>query len=78
MCGDVVPQPVKITTKLANALQRQPVSGWTNLVFLASLGFTAYCLFGQHSLSVTTALVISFLLLLLRIFAEWCAGRNAG
>ena len=58
-------------------MKRQPVSGWTNTVFLASLGFTAYCFFGEHKLTLPVTLAISATLLLLRIFAERLAQRKA-
>src|SRR5579862_3264010 len=41
VCGDSVPRQVRSVVK------RRPVSGWTNTIFLASLGFTAYCFFGE-------------------------------
>ena len=39
VCGDSVPNQTKV------AVERRPVSGWTNTVFIASLAFTAYCFF---------------------------------
>jgi multisubunit Na+/H+ antiporter MnhB subunit len=71
VCGDNVPQRTKAAAK------RQPVSALTNLVFLASLGFTFYCFFAAHKLSLTTTLVISSALLLIRILAERLANKNS-
>jgi hypothetical protein len=71
VCGDSVPRQTRA------AVKRQPVSGWTNTVFLASLGFTAYCFFGEHKLTLPVTLAISTTLLLLRIVAERLANRKA-
>jgi hypothetical protein len=57
-------------------VKRQPVSAWTNLVFLASLAFTAYCFFAEHKLSLPVTLAISSGLLLVRILAERLANRK--
>jgi len=69
-CGDSVPKEPKV------AVRRQPVSGWINLAFLASLAFTFYCFFAEHALSLPVTLVISSALLLLRILAERLPHRN--
>jgi hypothetical protein len=69
MCGDNTPH-------YKTAVKRRPVSAWTNLVFLASLGFTAYCFFGEPKLSLTVTLAISSALLLMRIVAERLVNRN--
>ena len=71
VCGDTVPKEPKA------ALKRRPVSGFTNLVFLASLAFTFYCFFGEHKLSLTATLLISSALLLIRILAEKLANQNS-
>jgi hypothetical protein len=73
VCGDTVPQRNRGT---ARAKQR-PVSGLTNVVFLASLGFTAYCFFAQHKLSLPMTIAISSSLLVIRILAEKLASRNS-
>jgi len=70
ICGYSVPREPKA------AVRRQPVSGLTNLVFLASLAFTFYCFFAEHKLSLTLTLVISSALLLIRILAERLANKN--
>jgi hypothetical protein len=49
----------------------------TNVVFVASLAFTAYCFFGEHKLSLPVTLAISSTLLLVRIIAERIAKKNA-
>ena len=72
VCGDRVPQQTRA------AVKRRPVSALTNLVFLASLAFTAYCFFGQHKLSLPVTLAISFSLLLIRFLAERVADKNSG
>ncbi len=70
-CGDRVPKQAK------SAVARQrPVSALTNLVFLASLAFTAYCFFAEHKLSLPATLAISSALLLIRILAEKLVNRN--
>jgi hypothetical protein len=66
VCGDAVPRRFKAQV----AAQSRPVSGWTNMIFLASLGFTAYCFFGAHTLTLPVTIAISSALLLLRILAE--------
>jgi hypothetical protein len=70
VCGDNVPKRTKVAVKV------RPVSALTNLVFLASLIFTAYCFFAEHKLSLPVTLAISGTLLLIRIFAEKLANRN--
>lgn len=70
-CGDRVPQQTKPV-----AVKQSPVSALTNLVFLASLGFTAYCFFGEHKLSLPVTLTISSALLLIRILAERLVNKN--
>ena len=71
ICGDSVPK------RLHAPVKRQPVSPTTNVVFLASLGFTAYCFFGEHKLSLPVTLAISSTLLLVRFIAERIAKKNA-
>jgi hypothetical protein len=73
VCGDSVPP--HIHTKAA--VKSRPVSGLTNLVFLGSLAFTAYCFFAEHKLSLPLTIAISCSLLLLRVFAEYLAKRNS-
>lgn len=69
-CGDRVP-------KFADTAKRRPVSGWTNLVFLASLAFTAYCFLAAHALSLPLTIAVSCTLLLLRLLAEYLVKRNS-
>lgn len=57
-------------------MRQHPVSRLTNLVFLASLAFTAYCFFIENKLSLPVALAISSGLLLLRFLAEGHANRK--
>lgn len=71
VCGYSVPKEPKAVVR------RQPVSAWTNLVFLASLAFTFYCFFAEHKLSLTVTLVISSALLLIRILAEQLSNKNS-
>jgi hypothetical protein len=71
VCGDSVPKEPKA------AVRRRPVSGLTNLVFLASLAFTFYCFFAEHKLSLTATVLISSALLLIRILAERLANQNS-
>jgi len=71
LCGDSVPKPFKAVAK------RRPVSPLTNTVFIASLGFTAYCLFAEHRLSLPVVLAISSALLLIRIIAERLTDKNS-
>jgi hypothetical protein len=70
VCGDSVPKQVKAVAKA------RPVSPLTNLVFLASLAFTAFCFFAEHKLSLPVTLAVSGSLLLIRILAERLANRN--
>lgn len=73
VCGDTVPQRIKARI----AAQSRPVSGLTNVIFLASLAFTAYCFFGAHKLTLPSTIAASCTLLLLRIIAERLVNRNA-
>jgi len=70
-CGDRVPKQTR-----AFAVKHRPVSALTNLVFLASLAFTAYCFFAEHKLSLPMTLAISSALLLIRILAERLVNKN--
>ena len=72
MCGDSVARQKK-----AAAVVHRPVSGWTNALFLISLGFTVYSFVGTQKLSLPTTLEISGTLLILRVLAERFANRNA-
>jgi hypothetical protein len=72
VCGDSVPRQVRSRVK------SRPLSPWTNLIFLASLAFTAYCFLGDHKLSLPVTLAISCTLLLIRALAERLAKRNSG
>lgn len=69
-CGDRVP-------KFADTTKRRPVSGLTNVVFVASLAFAAYCFFGEHKLSLPLTTAVACTLVLLRILAEYFANRNS-
>ncbi len=69
-CGDRVP-------KFADKAKRRPVSGWTNLVFLGSLAFTAYCFFAAHKLSMPVAIAVSVTLLGLRLLAEYLVKNDS-
>ena len=71
MCGDSVPKQKERT------IERRQVSALTNLVFLASLGLTAYSFLAAHKLSLTATLAVSATLLLIRIFAERLVNRRA-
>jgi hypothetical protein len=71
MCGDSVPK------QKARTMERRQVSALTNLVFLASLGFTAYGFLAAHRLSLPATLAVSASLLLIRIIAERLANRRA-
>jgi hypothetical protein len=70
MCGDTVPK------QKTTHVRPRPVSVLTNMVFLASLAFTAYCFFGAK-LSLPVTLTISGSLLLLRILGERLVNRNS-
>jgi hypothetical protein len=68
-CGDRVP-------KFADTSKRRPVSGWTNLVFVASLAFTGFCFFVAHTLSLPLAIAFSGTLLGLRLLAGYLVKRD--
>ncbi|HTW67884.1 MAG TPA: hypothetical protein VME17_24890 [Bryobacteraceae bacterium] len=70
ICGDSFQKQAKV------AVKRRPVSALTNLVFLISLGFTAYCFLAEHKLSLPMTLAVSSALLLLRILAEHFVNKN--
>ena len=71
VCGDTLPKYVGFAEK------HRPVSALTNLVFLASLAFTAYCFFAERKLSLPLTLTISSALLLIRILAERLVNKNS-
>jgi len=71
VCGDHVPRHTRAVAK------PRPVSPLTNIVFLASLGFTIYCFVAGPKLSLPVTLAISSALLGLRIIAERLLSRNS-
>jgi hypothetical protein len=71
VCGDSVPKYRK------TAVQPRPVSALTNVVFLVSLAFTAYCFFAEHKFSLPVTLAISSGLLLIRILAERLVDKSS-
>lgn len=73
VCGDKVPEHLKTKIK-----RRPPVSALTNVIFLASLAFTAFCFFAEHKLSLPVTIGISSGLVLLRIGAERLAKKQIG
>ena len=72
VCGDVVPEYLRVKTT-----RRRPVTGLTNVIFLASLAFTAFCFFGEHKLSLPVTIGISSALLLLRLGAERLGAKKS-
>jgi len=72
VCGDKVPGHLRVATKGS-----RPVSGLTNVIFLASLAFTAFCFFAEHKLSLPLTLGISSALVLLRMGAERLASKKS-
>jgi hypothetical protein len=70
VCGDRLPNYGRL------AVKRRPVSALTNLMFVASLAFTAYCFFAEHKLSLPATLEISSALLLIRILADRLVNKN--
>jgi hypothetical protein len=70
-----VPKPLR--TGLKTGVKRSPVSPFTNLVFMTSIAFTAYCFLGEHKFSLPVTLAISSTLLLVRIIAERLASKNS-
>ena len=77
VCGDDLRGYNRLRRNSAAVAQQRPLSGWTNLVFLASLGFTAYCFLAEHKLSLPVTLGISGGLLALRIIAEYLVKKNS-
>jgi hypothetical protein len=71
VCGDTLPKYAGFAHK------QRPVSALTNIVFLASLTFTAYCFLAEHKLSLPLTLTISSALLLIRILAERLVNKNS-
>jgi hypothetical protein len=76
ICGDDLRGYNRVGAQAKALVRHKPVSALTNLVFLASLGFTAYCFFAEHKLSLPMTLAISSALLLLRILAERLVNKN--
>lgn len=74
VCGDTVPKRLRARTAVNPP---QPVSGWTNLLFVASLLFTAYCCLAEHKFSLPVTIAISSGLLGLRILAEYIASQRS-
>ncbi len=72
VCGDSVPRQSK-----AAVVNRPPVSGLTNAVFVAGLACTAYGFFGPHRPPLPVTVAISSSLLLVRIFAQRMARRKS-
>jgi hypothetical protein len=68
-CGDRV-------AKFADTAKQRPVSGWTNLVFLASLAFVGYCFFADHA-SLPSTIVVASTLLVMRLFAKYLVNRDS-
>jgi hypothetical protein len=64
VCGSAVPKGAQLLQK------PRTFSALTNLVFFASLTFTAYCYFFSDKLPLPAALTIFSALLLIRILAE--------
>jgi hypothetical protein len=72
VCGDKVPEHLRV-----KARRRQPVTGLTNVIFLVSLAFTAFCFFAEHKLSLPVTIGISSALVLLRLGAERLAAKKS-
>jgi hypothetical protein len=68
-CGDTKPASRAV-------VQRQPVSAWSNTVFIVALAFTFYFFLVERKLSLSLTMAISTALMLLRLAAEWIAKRN--
>jgi hypothetical protein len=64
VCGDRIRRPRSLAAK------RKEISVASNILFLASLGFSIYSFFAQERLSLTVSLAISGGLLALRILAD--------
>lgn len=77
VCGDDLRGLNRLRRHTAAAVQPRPLSGWTNLVFVASLGFTAYCFLAEHKLSLLVTLGVSCGLLALRVGAEYLVKKNS-
>jgi hypothetical protein len=73
VCGDVVPERVRTRT----LAKTRPTTGWTNLLFVASLGFTIYCWLATDRFSLPVTIAISSGLLGLRILAEYFARHRS-
>jgi hypothetical protein len=71
ICGDSLPKHASSVEK------HRPVSALTNIVFVASLTFTAYCFFAEHKLSLPVTLTVSSALLLMRILAERLVNKTS-
>jgi hypothetical protein len=70
VCGEKVPNYRPVA-------KRKPISALSNVIFIASLGFSGYCFFSDHKLSLTVSLCISAALLLLRVIADHSPGQEA-
>lgn len=71
ICGDSLPKQASSVEK------HRQVSALTNIVFVGSLTFTAYCFFAEHKLSLPVTLTVSSALLLMRILAERLVNKTS-
>jgi hypothetical protein len=71
MCGERVPKYVSLV------VESKQFSMLSNVVFLASLGYTAFCWISEQKLPLSASLAISGTLLLVKFLADRHAKRNS-
>ena len=70
-CGEGLP-------KRAKAAAAKPVSGLSNMLFVASLSLMAFSVFSSHRLPLSASLAISGVFLVLRIADRFRGSKQKG
>ena len=70
ICGEPVPHYAGMVAK------RKRVTAFTNVLFLASIGFSIFSFFGDHKISLAVSISVSAGLIVLRIIADKLAKQS--
>lgn len=60
-CGDKVPKAIRLP------LSSRPISTLSNMMFIASLGLTAFSFFSSHEVPLGVSIAVSGIFLLLKV-----------
>jgi len=74
-CGDALPKELK-KKALAAKKAKQPITAFSNILFIASLGLTAFSFLSSYKLPLTITIALSAGLFLLR-FADPARRRSS-